>query len=183
MGPPRPQPCAARPGLPGSGTRSQARGRRRGVHTGPQARGTAGGEVGRGPGAHTREVRGAFLGLDSPRPPAAPLLPPGLCRRTRCQKAAARAPRGAGLGEARPRAPDLQRSPRPGPGAGSNLRHAGPSGPSAFARFSLPPFFLPLSVRYLWCWFRRSPGSPQTQAWENAKWPRPCCGVRPRAGA
>lgn len=111
------------------------------------------GESGRGGGARPGRPRargpGCFLQLGLQ--PGSP--PPGALRADggrAVQKAPVRARTGAGLGEARPRAPDSQRLPRPGPGAGSSLRHAGPWGPSADARFflapSLPPSFLPFSL-------------------------------------
>lgn len=129
---------------------------------GPRPGGRAAGRWGEAR-APTRVRSGVLSSAWAPtRPPAAPLLPPELCRRTgtRCQKAAARAPRGAGLGEARPRAPDLPRSPRPGraqaralvPGT-TGLR--GRAGSPA----SLPASFLSLHIIIYSVGFSVSPGS------------------------
>lgn len=113
-------------------------------------------ESGQGPGARTRGS-GPFPQPGRLPGPTAPLPPPDLRAEGEraVQKTPVRARRGAGApcgagdrgwgagagrGEARP-------ARRPGPGACSRLRHAGPWGPGTNARFSLLPYPLCVCVR------------------------------------
>lgn len=136
MGPPQPRwrACPS-PAPPARACRGWGPGARPaaaagGVHAGPQARGEGGGEVGRGPGAHTREVWGALFSLGSnpaPRgspPPAGALQADGDAL-SESRRAGAEGS-GAGGGATASAGPSPLAPPGPGPGAGSSPWHNGP---------------------------------------------------------
>lgn len=171
-----PQPCAsARPGLPGSGARSQACGRGRSCTQGPRP--------GRGRGAGPRPGRphawgpGCFLSLDSDPGPRRSPPPAGALRAQggrAVKKARARARRGGGTagqwgrGRGASGAGPTALARRP---ARAQARAQAPRTPGLGAereRLLLPPSFL-CSTRYLTVLDSLTPLPPQARRWENVR--------------
>lgn len=176
------QPRATRPGLPGSRTRSQARGCRRASTQGPRPRRERAGRWGEAR-APTRLRSRVLSSAGAPtRPPRLPSSRGFAGRlRTRCQESPGAGSDGSRAGGGATASAGLPALAPPGPRRGlqSPARRALRA---ERERPFLPPSFLSLHVIY-GVGFAVPASRPRPRVREKAKWPPPWCGVRPRAGA